>query len=173
MVIPERETPGNSASAWADPITMRVPQVGKFQNAPEPAGRLRHHHQHGHADHRRGNGSRIAPGLLDKALEERPYNGPGNRSDHQQPEKPAIRLNLLSAGCRRVMDPKAVQHQRDPGAQKIEHHGQQGPCVQGHVEWQAAVGPMQRPGKEPQMGAAADGKKFSEALNDSQHHRMK
>src|ERR1700688_646829 len=103
-------------------------------------------------------------------LEEIAHDGSGNGANGEQPEQAAVGQELLLARGRWKADPETVECQLNPGAQKIQNDRSQRARVQSHVKGYASIGPTQCPRKEPQMCAAANGKKFSEALNDGKHH---
>ena len=53
-----------------------------------------------------------------------------------------------------------------------EHHGGQGPEMEGHVEGEAVLGPAEEPGHHDEVARAADGQELAQALHHAENDRL-
>ncbi len=170
MVMPERETPGNSARAWAtadDGARRPALTCGMWRSSRVRT--FRPPHQQPDDDQQ----PRDQHGLVKAVLRlffrnSAPTMRSGNRADHQQPEETPLPVQYISWHARETANSKACKNQFDPIAEKVNHDREaMCPCEARHRTPGRAPS-IPEPRNQNQMRAAADRKKFGEALDDGE-----
>ena len=90
----------------------------------------------------------------------------GNRRGRQVPEHSLVLHYTELTRPPRVVESHAAHQELDPFAQEEQEHGQEGPRMQGNIERQAGVRPVEKPREENQVRGAADREELRQALHD-------
>ncbi len=120
-----------------------------------------------HQGHRGGDERGRAEHGLRPVVEEQAGDGPGYRSEGEEPEEAAVRRRRRAARGRGPGDPR--RRAATSRAAKAAHHRDERAQVQGHVEGEAVVGPAEEPGHDDQVPGAADGQELAQPLHEAEH----
>ena len=136
MVMPERETPGASATAWATPMPRapRPAQVG--HRLVEVRGAVGDEHDEGEGEHQDADQVGLAELVLDEALEGDADKAGRDGADEQQPGETLV--GGLDAAPAQAVHPGAQDD--DDLAPEVDQDGDERAEVQGDVEGLVEVG---------------------------------
>ena len=168
MVVPERDMPGTSAAAWAQPMSNAPVQLKPASVRFPGPDAFRHHHGQRADDERAGGNTGRAQVVFDEVAEQEADDHDRNGPDGDEAHQPAHVV-----GGRRKQRGKRSRHSREVGVE-VGQDRRERADVQRHVEGQTELGrrfPAEEKPRQDQVGGARDRKKLGQSLNDAEQYR--
>ena len=167
IVTPEREVPGMSASACAQPISSASRQPTEYSSRSRRPKRSASHIRSPNSARVVGDRQGIAQLPLDHVTERQADEPDRNGAENDAPGEPRV---LRQAAAGEGAEPRA--NHREKLAPEIGDDGEQRADVNGDVEGEALVRPAEEMRHQHEVAGARNRQELGQALHDGENDRL-